>query len=94
MTSLTALLSRWPLIRQIRGRADGTGMEAMSDKTRAMHAWTDDAQVARGTAFDDWLNKYAPQDGPPNLHPEQPPPGAPCARAGGGHGLEGKIDTR
>src|SRR5256884_7682184 len=47
MTSLTALLSKWPLIRQIRGRADGTGMEAMSDKTRAMHARTDDAQVAR-----------------------------------------------
>jgi hypothetical protein len=34
MTSLTALLSKWPLIRQIRERTDGTGMEAMSDKTR------------------------------------------------------------
>jgi hypothetical protein len=55
MTSLTALLSKWPLIRQIGERADGTGMEAMSD---------------------------------------QPLPGAPCARAGGGHGLEGKIDSR
>ena len=38
MTSLTALLSKWPLIRQIRRRADGTGLEAMSDKTRAMRA--------------------------------------------------------
>src|SRR5260370_37275761 len=47
MTSLTALLSKWPLIRQIRERVDGTGLEAMSDKTRAMHARTDDAQVAR-----------------------------------------------
>jgi formate dehydrogenase major subunit len=47
MTSLTALLSRWPLIRQIRERADGTGLEAMSDKTRALHARIDDAQVAR-----------------------------------------------
>jgi anaerobic selenocysteine-containing dehydrogenase len=47
MTSLTALLSKWPLIRQIRERADGTAMEAMSDKTRAMHARTHDAQVAR-----------------------------------------------
>jgi formate dehydrogenase major subunit len=47
MTSLTALLSKWPLIRQIRERADGTGLEAMSDKTRAMHARIDDAQVAR-----------------------------------------------
>ena len=33
MTSLTALLLKWPLIRQIRERTDGTGMEAMSDKT-------------------------------------------------------------
>jgi hypothetical protein len=45
MTSLTALLSKWPLIRQIRRRADGTGLEAMSDKTRAMHARTDLAPV-------------------------------------------------
>jgi hypothetical protein len=48
----------------------------------------------RGPAFEDWLNKYVPRGGPPNLHPEQPPPGAACARAGGGHGLEGKIDNR
>ena len=34
MTSLTPLLSRWPLIRQIRERTHGTGLEAMSDKTR------------------------------------------------------------
>jgi hypothetical protein len=94
MTSLTALLSKWPLIRQIGERADGTAMEAMSDKTRAMHAWTDDAQVPRGPAFEDWLNEYVPKGGPPNLQPEQPLPGAPCARAGGGHGLEGKIDSR
>ena len=46
MTSLTALLSRGPLIRQIRRRADGTGLEAMSDKTRAMHARTDGASIA------------------------------------------------
>src|ERR1044071_8162376 len=47
MTSLTALLSKWPLVRQIRERKDGTGPEAMSEKTRAMHARTDDAHVAR-----------------------------------------------
>jgi formate dehydrogenase major subunit len=47
MPSLTGLLSKWPLIRQTRERADGTGLEAMSDKTRAMHARIDDAQVAR-----------------------------------------------
>ena len=40
-------LSRWPLVRQIRERKDGTGLEAMSEKTRAMHARTDGAKVAR-----------------------------------------------
>jgi formate dehydrogenase major subunit len=47
MTSLSALLSKWPLIRQIRRRTDGTGLEAMSDKTRAIHARTDGASIAR-----------------------------------------------
>jgi hypothetical protein len=31
MTSLTALLSKWPLVRQIRERAEGTGLEAMTE---------------------------------------------------------------
>src|SRR5512147_3308884 len=47
MLSMFAWLSKWPLIRQIRERRDGTGLEAMSEKTRAMHARTDDAKVAR-----------------------------------------------
>ncbi len=47
MASLTELLSQWPLVRQIRERKDGTGLESMSDKTRAMHARTDGAKVAR-----------------------------------------------
>ena len=47
MRSLTALLLKWPLIRQIRERTDGTGLEAMSGKMRVMHARTDDAQVVR-----------------------------------------------
>src|SRR5438046_4317183 len=47
MTSLTALLSKWPLIRQIREGVDGRGLEAMSDKTRAMDARIDGAQMAR-----------------------------------------------
>ena len=46
MTSLTGLLGKWPLIRHIRERADGTGLEAMSDKTHAMRARIDGAQVA------------------------------------------------
>ncbi|HMH04621.1 MAG TPA: molybdopterin dinucleotide binding domain-containing protein, partial [Candidatus Udaeobacter sp.] len=51
-------------------------------------------RLPRGPAFEDWLNKYVPKGGPANLHPEQPAEGAPCARAAGGHGLEGKIDNR
>jgi formate dehydrogenase major subunit len=47
MISMLHWLSRWPLVRQIRERKDGTGLESMSEKTRAMHARTDDAQVAR-----------------------------------------------
>ncbi len=31
-------------------------------------------QLPRGAAFLPWLNRYAPQTGPANLHPEQPPP--------------------
>ena len=42
-----ALLSKWPLLRQIKEGKDGTGLESMSDKTRALHARIDDAQVAR-----------------------------------------------
>src|SRR5207248_5371876 len=47
MASLTGLLGKWPLIRQIREHADGTGLESMSDKTRAMHARIDNAEAAR-----------------------------------------------
>ncbi|HSV15535.1 MAG TPA: molybdopterin dinucleotide binding domain-containing protein, partial [Tepidisphaeraceae bacterium] len=47
--------------------------------------------LPRGRDFLPWLNKYAPQDGPEVLHPEQPPVGAP---GGGkmtpGHGQHGK----
>ncbi len=47
MLSMADLLLQWPLVRQIVERKDGTGREAMSEKTREMHARTDDAQVAR-----------------------------------------------
>src|SRR4029450_2530461 len=47
MRLMSGLLSKWPLVRQIRERKDGTGVQAMSEKTRAMHARTDGAQVAR-----------------------------------------------
>jgi formate dehydrogenase major subunit len=44
---MLARLDRWPLLRQIRDRADGTGPEAMSDRTRAIAARIEGAQVAR-----------------------------------------------
>jgi formate dehydrogenase major subunit len=47
MLSMFAWLSKWPVVRQICERKDGTGLEAMSEKTRAMHARIDDAEVAR-----------------------------------------------
>ena len=47
MASLVEFLSKWPLVRQIRERKDGTGLEAMSEQTRATHARIDDADVAR-----------------------------------------------
>ena len=42
-----SVLSKWPLVRQIRERKDGTGLESMSEKTHALRARTDNAQVAR-----------------------------------------------
>jgi formate dehydrogenase major subunit len=41
------LLSRWPLIQQIRNRADGTGVESMTDRTRDLRPKTSGAEVAR-----------------------------------------------
>ncbi len=38
LSTVNALLSRWPLYRQIRDRKDGTGLESMSEKTRGMCA--------------------------------------------------------
>ena len=47
MLSPADLISKWPLWRQIRERKDGTGLESMSEKTRALHARVDGADVAR-----------------------------------------------
>ena len=44
---LTDLLSRWPLIQQIKTGADGTGPEVMSESTRNLHTKHHDAEVAR-----------------------------------------------
>ena len=45
-------------------------------------------RLPRGRAFAEFLNKYAPQTGPPVLHPEEPPPGV--SATGGGLAMEGK----
>jgi formate dehydrogenase major subunit len=47
MDNLADLLEHWPLLRQIRERKNGTGLESMSQKTREMHARIDDAKVAK-----------------------------------------------
>jgi formate dehydrogenase major subunit len=44
---LTNLLSRWPLIQQIKTGANGNGAESMSERTRNMRPKTDGAEVAR-----------------------------------------------
>ena len=44
---LKSLLSRWPLIEQIRTGADGTGPEPMTQRTRELRPKTDGAEVAR-----------------------------------------------
>lgn len=41
------LLSRWPLIQQLRTGADGTGPESMSPRTRNLRPKHDGADVAR-----------------------------------------------
>jgi formate dehydrogenase major subunit len=51
-------------------------------------------RLPRGPAFEEWIKKYVPEGGPPNLHPEQPPPGVRSGAPGGGHGEHGKVDTR
>ena len=44
---LDDLLSRWPLIQQIKTGADGTGPESMSERTRSLRTKHDGAEVAR-----------------------------------------------
>jgi formate dehydrogenase major subunit len=44
---LRELLSRWPLIQQLRHGSDGTGAEAMTDRTRNLRPKINGAEVAR-----------------------------------------------
>ncbi len=44
---LAELLLKWPLVRQLLEGGDGTGAEAMSDRTNALRPKHDGAEVAR-----------------------------------------------
>jgi len=44
---LKDLLSRWPLVQQIKTGTDGTGPEAMSEKTRTLQTKHHGAEVSR-----------------------------------------------
>jgi formate dehydrogenase major subunit len=44
---LKSLLSRWPVIEQIRSGVDGTGVESMTQRTRELRPKNDGAEVAR-----------------------------------------------
>jgi formate dehydrogenase major subunit len=44
---LAELLLKWPLIRQLRDRSDGTGSDAMSEATRELRMKNESAKVAR-----------------------------------------------
>ena len=44
---LAELLLKWPLIRQLKTGADGTGVESMSDATHALRPKNENAEVAR-----------------------------------------------
>jgi formate dehydrogenase major subunit len=46
-TVFTDKLLRWPLIQQLKAHSDGTGTEAMSERTRQLRPKNDSAQVTR-----------------------------------------------
>jgi len=41
------LVTRWPVVKQILNRADGTGVEAMTDRTLHMRPKNEGAKIAR-----------------------------------------------
>jgi len=72
----------------ISGEPNVTIMES-----KAMSCNIVPGRLPRGAAYRDWLDRYAPQSGPPNLHPEQPPPGAPTGgKFSRGQGKHGKAE--
>ena len=51
-------------------------------------------RLPRGPAFEDWLEQIRAEGWPAQFASGTTGAGCACARAGGGHGLEGKIDNR
>ena len=51
-------------------------------------------RLPRGPMFEEWLKKYVPPGGPPNLHPEQPPreKAAPVKEIKSGYSLQGRPE--
>ena len=47
LSMLAELLLKWPLIRQLRDGGDGTGVEAMSDRTKNLRPKNSEAEVTR-----------------------------------------------
>jgi len=72
----------------ISGEPNVTIMEA-----KAMSCNAVPGRLPRGPEYLEWIERHAPQTGQPlNLHPEQPPPGAPSGgKFSAGHGKEGKA---
>ena len=72
----------------ISGEPNVTIMEA-----KALACNVVPGRLPRGAAYRDWLEHHVPQTGPANLHPEQPPPGAPSGgRFSRAHGKHGKAE--
>ncbi len=70
----------------ISGEPNVTIME-----TKALSCNLVPGKLPTGTAYLDFMRRHAPQGDKPNLHPEQPPPGAPeGGRLTPGHGQHGK----
>jgi formate dehydrogenase major subunit len=72
----------------ISGEPNVTIME-----TKALACSIVPGRLPRGPAFEEWLDKYVPRGGPPNLHPEQPPPSAPAGdKLKADHGQHGSAE--
>lgn len=73
-------------LMSISGEPNVTIME-----TKALLCNIVPGKLPRGPDFDPWFAGQVPPGGPPNLHPEQPPPGAPeGGKLTAGHGQHGK----